>query len=239
MKRQGRGVLCAKCEHLNPLGLEACETCHSPLFATCPQCGHSNPRVLDHCVECKRRSAAIPLPDKIEVLESRPKGQGVLCAECEHLNPLGLVKCETCKAELYEKCPRCGHRNPAVLDHCEKCHPRQLLERLPEHTGDEPVGPGVLCVKCEHLNPPGAEKCSSCGAHLFVFCAHCNHRNARVHSRCEKCSRKLHRTVKERWKDGGDPRPVNLLYFAAALAGLVLLFVLVVWISGVRLPRLW
>lgn len=236
LKRHGRGVLCAKCEHLNPLGLEQCETCQAPLFAPCPQCGHRNPCVLDHCEECKRRQAPAPLP---ETLESGPKGQGVLCAKCEHLNPLGLERCETCQAALYAPCPQCGHRNPCLRDRCEKCNPRQLLEPLPADSEAGPAGPGVLCVKCEHLNPPGVDKCINCEAHLFVFCTHCNHRNARVHSRCERCNRKLHRTVQERWKDGAEPKPVNLLYFAAALVGLILLGALAVWVSGVRLPRLW
>lgn len=235
VKRDGRGVLCPKCEHLNPLALDTCETCHTPLFAPCPQCGHRNPCVLDHCEKCERPDRRAPLPDN---LASRPMGQGVLCAKCEHLNPLGPDRCETCQTALFAPCPRCGHRNPRVLDHCEKC------ERIPasdpfERAAGRPTGLGVLCVKCEHLNPADQEKCAACDAHLHVFCARCGHRNARVHSRCEKCNRKLHRTVRERWKGGDEPRPVNLIYFGLTLAGLALLFVLFVWISGIRLPRLW
>ncbi len=236
VKRQGRGVLCAKCEHLNPLGIEQCETCQAPLYVSCPKCGHRNPAVLDHCLECKRRQIPMAPPEN---RESGPRGQGILCAKCEHLNPLGLEKCETCHAALFAPCPRCGHLNPCVLDHCEKCHPRQLQQPLPASREDGPKGPGVLCVKCEHLNPHGVDLCESCGAHLFVFCAKCDERNARVYSRCQRCQRKLHRTVQERWKDGAEPKPVNLLYFAFALLGLLLLFGLAVWLSGVRLPRLW
>ena len=106
-----------------------------------------------------------------------------------------------------------------------------------------PAGPqngkGVLCVKCEHLNPSGLEKCGTCGAHLFVFCTRCGHVNARVHSRCQQCRRKLHRTARERWKGGEEPQPVNLFYVGLALAGILLLAGLIVWLADLRLPRLW
>jgi hypothetical protein len=233
-RRTGRGVLCGRCEHLNPLGLDACEDCHAPLFAACPQCGHRNPRVLDHCEQCERVPAVAAPASRSE----RPSGRGVLCVKCDHLNPLGLEACETCRAPLFAPCPRCGHSNPRVLDRCEKCEPSARLATRAE----APVGPkgqGVLCVKCEHLNPLGLDKCETCDAHLFVFCARCGHQNARVHSRCEKCQRKLHRTVRQRWKEGDEPRPVNLLYFAFTLVALLALAAAIIWFSGIHLPRLW
>lgn len=228
----GRGVLCVKCDHLNPLGIEACEECQASLFAPCPKCGHRNPRVLGHCEQCERAPAAAPNDD------NRPRGQGVLCVKCEHLNPLGLEACETCRAPLFAPCPRCGHQNPRVFDRCEKC---ERSGRVPTQA-EAPAGPkgqGVLCVKCEHLNPLGLDKCETCDAHLFVFCSRCGHQNARVHSRCEKCQRKLHRTVRQRWKEGDEPRPVNLLYFGFTLVALLALAAAIVWFSGIHLPRLW
>lgn len=232
--RRGRGVLCAKCDHLNPLGLDVCETCQAPLFVPCPKCGHRNPSVLEHCEKCMRSESVSLLAE----VPDRPTGRGVLCGKCQHLNPLHLAACETCQAPLFAPCPRCGHRNPCVLDRCEKCERSGGVPSLPDVSA-QPAGQGVLCVKCEHLNPLGLEKCVTCEAHLFVFCARCGHLNARVHSRCEKCYRKLHRTVRERWKGGDEPRPMNLFYFFLILFGLVALAAMIIWLADIRLPRLW
>jgi hypothetical protein len=56
---------------------------------------------------------------------------------------------------------------------------------------------GVLCAKCDHLNPPGASQCTACGSHLHVTCTGCGQRNPRVLARCPKCGRRLHRS---RWR---------------------------------------
>ncbi len=105
---------------------------------------------------------------------------------------------------------------------------------------DGPVhGKGVLCVKCEHLNPPGLDKCETCDAHLFVVCSRCGHRNGRVLSRCAGCRGKLHRSIRERWKGGSEVQPVNLLYFGLGIAGIALAAVFFLWLADIRLPRLW
>lgn len=51
----GKGILCCKCEHLNPTGLEQCERCSQSLFIDCPKCRKRNARVLMHCVSCRGR----------------------------------------------------------------------------------------------------------------------------------------------------------------------------------------
>jgi hypothetical protein len=50
-----RGVLCAKCEHLNPSGLLSCEFCGSRLFIKCRSCGQTNHRVAGRCTQCGHR----------------------------------------------------------------------------------------------------------------------------------------------------------------------------------------
>jgi ribosomal protein L40E len=58
---------------------------------------------------------------------------------------------------------------------------------------------GVLCAKCEHLNPPGTNECRFCGAHLYVTCHACGVRNPRVNARCCECKRSMHRTFWGKW----------------------------------------
>ena len=60
---------------------------------------------------------------------------------------------------------------------------------------------GVLCVECEHLNPPGGQICSECEATLFAPCAACGHRNERIYTRCAGCRRPLQRSKWSQWKE--------------------------------------
>lgn len=50
-----RGLLCARCEHLNRLGQTQCEKCGAHLFVVCRHCGHENQRVHTRCRQCHRR----------------------------------------------------------------------------------------------------------------------------------------------------------------------------------------
>ena len=50
-----RGVLCAKCDHLNYLGQDACEKCGGDLYVECRRCGKRNLRVYTRCQHCRRR----------------------------------------------------------------------------------------------------------------------------------------------------------------------------------------
>ncbi len=50
-----KGVLCERCDHLNPPGSEACEWCHIALWVTCRFCGERNPMALPRCDSCGGR----------------------------------------------------------------------------------------------------------------------------------------------------------------------------------------
>jgi predicted amidophosphoribosyltransferase len=47
-----KGVLCAKCDHLNPGGSTACEYCRSALFEHCRHCGKTVRRTAHRCEFC-------------------------------------------------------------------------------------------------------------------------------------------------------------------------------------------
>ena len=49
-----RGVLCGRCEHVNPGGNQTCEHCRAGLFVTCHNCGSTNQAALSLCRECGR-----------------------------------------------------------------------------------------------------------------------------------------------------------------------------------------
>ena len=54
-ERSDRGVLCAKCEHLNAYGTNECSRCGSHLYVSCVDCGHRVERVRSRCDSCGRR----------------------------------------------------------------------------------------------------------------------------------------------------------------------------------------
>jgi hypothetical protein len=45
----GESVLCAKCDHSNPLDLEVCAHCGAHLYVFCRFCGKKNPRAARRC----------------------------------------------------------------------------------------------------------------------------------------------------------------------------------------------
>lgn len=49
---------------------------------------------------------------------------------------------------------------------------------------------GVLCAKCDHLNPPGSTACEYCRAALFEACRNCGRPVRRTAYRCESCSQR-------------------------------------------------
>ena len=97
-----------------------------------------------------------------------------------------------------------------------------------------PSGRGVLCAKCEHLNPEGLEKCETCQAHLFIFCSYCGSKNGRVLARCRKCRRRLKDGLRRRLRDR-EKGPVNLIYIGIGIVVAVAAAVAVVKLMGVRL----
>lgn len=95
---------------------------------------------------------------------------------------------------------------------------------------------GLLCARCEHLNPATLEKCESCGSHLFIFCGRCNTRNQRVHSRCVKCNRRLHRSVGEWVKSTSEPAAVNFALLGGLFLFLAVAVIMLLRIAHIRLP---
>ena len=53
-KRSARGILCAKCEHVNAAGSTKCSRCASHLHIKCNDCGVVNERILTKCKSCGR-----------------------------------------------------------------------------------------------------------------------------------------------------------------------------------------
>jgi len=52
--REGRAVLCGKCEHLSPWGRNECQYCGARLYVACNDCGERNERVRARCNKCGR-----------------------------------------------------------------------------------------------------------------------------------------------------------------------------------------
>lgn len=46
------GVICPKCEHVNPEGTDTCGDCRSSLLRSCPACGNQNWSGADACRQC-------------------------------------------------------------------------------------------------------------------------------------------------------------------------------------------
>lgn len=84
---------------------------------------------------------------------------------------------------------------------------------------------GVLCGKCEHLNPRGANECRRCGSRLFVSCNDCGARNERVRTRCRSCGRRLHRPLLDRL--AGKLRMKNL----GITPAVIVLFVIAIFLA--------
>lgn len=232
-RRQGRGVLCKSCEHLNPVGLDLCEYCEAPLFISCPSCQTVNPRVLSKCSECKsplqqslrdrlKKAQVESNFEKVrEPAQVTQAGRGILCAKCEHLNPGGRETCEYCETELFVSCPKCSTQNVRALSKCLECKTplhRSFKDRLLGRSKDEDsestpsrqpkkvhqAGRGVLCSKCEHLNPAGVDNCEHCETELFIACPSCTAKNIRAMAVCTDCRKPLHRTLKNRFLGGTE-----------------------------------
>jgi hypothetical protein len=54
-RKSSRGILCAKCEHVNSAGSTKCSRCGSHLHIKCHDCGVVNERTISTCKSCGRR----------------------------------------------------------------------------------------------------------------------------------------------------------------------------------------
>lgn len=110
----------------------------------------------------------------------------------------------------------------------------QQAPSAPVAAPQKPDVRGVLCIRCEHLNPKGIEQCETCRGHLFVNCHECGVKNARVNARCVDCGRKLH---KSRRRTARPERGVNRWLVVLVLAGILAALVALFLLSGMKLPR--
>lgn len=55
--------------------------------------------------------------------------------------------------------------------------------------------PGVLCIKCNHLNVLETATCKRCGADLYRTCPRCGHSNPLVFANCRKCHKRFPRGI--------------------------------------------
>ena len=85
--------------------------------------------------------------------------------------------------------------------------------------------PGVLCAKCEHLNPPGSTTCESCQASLFRTCPKCGKPYQQAYSRCIHCGNRDHHASPRRHGRRSLTPPNRLWWaYAAVLLALLALF---------------
>lgn len=54
-RKSAKGILCAKCEHVNQAGATTCSVCRAHLHIKCNDCGTVNERVLGTCRNCGRK----------------------------------------------------------------------------------------------------------------------------------------------------------------------------------------
>lgn len=92
---------------------------------------------------------------------------------------------------------------------------------------------GVLCGKCEHLNPRGIDKCERCDSHLYVTCQQCKHRNPRVASRCSNCNHHLHKSKSKKFfrKMFKKDRGKIVLQVGLGIIGAIIAFKIIVKIA--------
>lgn len=102
-----------------------------------------------------------------------------------------------------------------------------------ENAGRTHTRKGVLCAKCEHLNPPESNECETCGAHLFLACKQCGEGNERVRTQCVRCGHRLHRSFLHRSRRRlGRKGKLVLARVGLYCLGVILLYGLLVLVSG-------
>lgn len=90
---------------------------------------------------------------------------------------------------------------------------------------------GVLCVPCDHLNPPGSRLCEYCKADLWTVCGRCGAETQTALPACTRCGHRLDRRQGRllRWKETlfGGRKPAAFRFVAIALLVLALYLILV------------
>ncbi len=87
---------------------------------------------------------------------------------------------------------------------------------------------GLVCARCEHVNPGWNSTCEGCGAGLWKYCPKCDQRNQRTASHCSACGTCLRPSTLARWREQLMPasrqvRPIHLLLlmFVTVIAYLI------------------
>lgn len=208
--RRGRGILCQRCEHINPESLIDCEYCADPLRIECPSCKETNPRILTQCQKCKAILQPTLVGSLLSKIQGRPDrksrpstkviqaGKAILCANCEHLNSTGLENCERCKASLFTKCPTCSTRNSRVFEKCSACQgplQRSLLDRVIQSK------PSARFSQSRQTSGTGTvdslEETANQTMGPGIACAKCSHVNPLDLQRCTQCRGHLFVTCHE------------------------------------------
>ena len=103
-----------------------------------------------------------------------------------------------------------------------------------------PGAKGVLCGKCDLVNPPGAHKCEECESHLYIKCKECGAHTERFHTRCPECRRSLYKSFFEKMTSGifNSRARVTPLQLALLLIFAAVAFYCVIMIERIKLPTL-
>ncbi len=83
---------------------------------------------------------------------------------------------------------------------------------------------GLVCARCEHVNPGWNSTCEGCGAGLWKYCPKCDQRNQRTASHCSACGTSLRPSTLARWRESRRVRPIHLLLlmFGTVIAYLII-----------------
>jgi hypothetical protein len=93
----------------------------------------------------------------------------------------------------------CTHCNGAGLE------VEAAGEALCRYCGTRNTVAGVICPRCEQVNPPDAEACAACFQGLAARCPDCSALNWTGAERCAQCGRTLDAVARLTTRWGTDP----------------------------------
>ncbi len=98
---------------------------------------------------------------------------------------------------------------------------------------------GVLCPKCEHLNPRGLDKCEFCSTHLYIACPKCSARIGRVEPRCPECGNRIRLTPMQKFKHTVRKKltRMNLLQVALLIGSVYVAWKVIVYLADSGSPE--